>query len=99
MIVAQITFSWVNAISSLVAGSLGGLGTVYGLSKWLGNLIIERRKAEYAKELEGVRDDYGWWPTSVYVCHRRCPTSARCWQMWVLVVGFPSSGLSTPSRS
>jgi hypothetical protein len=55
---AQDTFPWMSVISSLLAGSLGGLGTVYGLSKWLGNLIIERRKVDYAKELEGVKADY-----------------------------------------
>lgn len=48
----------ITAVESLVAGALGGLGTVYGLSKWLGSLWLERQKSQYAKELEGVKTQY-----------------------------------------
>jgi hypothetical protein len=43
---------WLKAIEGLVTGALGGLATVYGLSKWLGNLWLEKQKAKYSKELE-----------------------------------------------
>ena len=48
----------ITAAESLVTGALGGLGTVYGLSRWLGNLWLEKRKSEYSKEIESVKAEY-----------------------------------------
>lgn len=36
---------WLTAIGSLATGALGGLGTVYGLSRYLGDLWLEKQKA------------------------------------------------------
>lgn len=47
---------WLTAIESLVAGALGGLGTVYGLSRFLGNLWLEKQKARYSIELEEFKN-------------------------------------------
>jgi hypothetical protein len=35
---------------------LGGVGTIYGLSKWLGSMWLEKQKARYSKELEEFKD-------------------------------------------
>jgi hypothetical protein len=47
---------WLTAIESLAAGVLGGLGTVYGLSRFLGNLWLEKQKARYSIELEEFKN-------------------------------------------
>src|SRR5437870_5133792 len=47
---------WVTALGNLAAGALGGMGTVYGLSKWLGSMWLEKQKARYSKELEEFKD-------------------------------------------
>jgi maltooligosyltrehalose synthase len=47
---------WLTAIESLAAGALGGLGTVYGLSRFLGNLWLEKQKARYSIELEEFKN-------------------------------------------
>jgi anion-transporting ArsA/GET3 family ATPase len=47
---------WPTTIESLVTGALGGLGTVYGLSRFLGNMWLEKQKARYSKELEDFKN-------------------------------------------
>jgi hypothetical protein len=48
---------WVTAIEGLVTGALGGLGTVYGLSRFLGNMWLEKQKSRYSKELEEFKNE------------------------------------------
>jgi hypothetical protein len=48
---------WVTALENLAGGALGGLATVYGLSKWLGAMWLEKQKARYSKELEEFKDN------------------------------------------
>jgi len=48
---------WITVIESLVGGVLGGSATVFGLSRLLGELWLEKQKARYTKELEEFRND------------------------------------------
>lgn len=47
---------WITALENLATGALGGLATVYGLSRWLGNVWLEKQKAKYSQELEQFKD-------------------------------------------
>jgi hypothetical protein len=47
---------WVTALENLAGGALGGIATVYGLSRWLGAMWLEKQKARYSKELEEFKD-------------------------------------------
>lgn len=47
---------WITTIENFVTGALGGTVSVFGLSRYLGNLWLEKQKARYSKELEGFKD-------------------------------------------
>jgi hypothetical protein len=46
---------WITALENLIGGALGGMAIVFGLSKWLGTMWLEKQKARYSKELEGFK--------------------------------------------
>jgi hypothetical protein len=48
--------NWMTALEAIVTGALGGIGAVFGLSRFLGNLWIERQKATYSRELEELKN-------------------------------------------
>lgn len=48
---------WRTVVESVVAGALGGSAAVLGLSRFLGDLWLEKQKARYSKELEEFRDN------------------------------------------
>lgn len=48
--------NWMTALEAIVTGALGGIGAVFGLSRLLGNLWIERQKATYSRELEELKN-------------------------------------------
>ena len=48
---------WLTLIGSFVGGALGGSAVVFGLSRFLGDLWLEKQKSRYGKELEEFRDD------------------------------------------
>lgn len=48
---------WLSVIESVVGGALGGSAAVFGLSRFLGNLWLEKQKSRYNKELEEFRDN------------------------------------------
>jgi len=47
---------WITALESLLTGALGGTAIVLGLSRWLGNVWLEKQKAQYNKELEEFKN-------------------------------------------
>ncbi len=47
---------WITALEGFVTGTLGGVAAVFGLSKYLGELWLERQKVQYSKELEEFKD-------------------------------------------
>ncbi|HEV7674577.1 MAG TPA: hypothetical protein VGQ12_08605 [Candidatus Angelobacter sp.] len=47
---------WVTALENLIGGALGGMAIVFGLSKWLASMWLEKQKARYSKELEEFKD-------------------------------------------
>jgi hypothetical protein len=47
---------WITTFESLATGALGGLGTVYWLSGYLGRIWLEKQKAAYSKELEEFKN-------------------------------------------
>jgi hypothetical protein len=47
---------WLTIVGSVVGGALGGSAAVFGLSRFLGDLWLEKQKARYSKELEEFRD-------------------------------------------
>lgn len=49
---------WLTALENLAGGALGGIATVYGLSRWLGAMWLEKQKARYNKELEEFKDGF-----------------------------------------
>jgi hypothetical protein len=44
--------SWTTLIDGIAGGALGGIGTVFALSRWLGSVWLEKQKAGYSKKLE-----------------------------------------------
>jgi hypothetical protein len=51
--------AWLKAGEVILGGALGGTATVFGLSRWLGEVwlgrILEKEKAKYAKEVEKLK--------------------------------------------
>jgi hypothetical protein len=47
---------WITTLESLAINVLGGLATVYGLSRYLGLIWLERQKAAYGKEFEEFKN-------------------------------------------
>jgi len=47
---------WLSIVESVAGGALGGSVAVLGLSRFLGDLWLEKQKSQYSKELEGFRD-------------------------------------------
>jgi hypothetical protein len=54
--------SWAGIVEGLFGGIAGAIGTVFGLSRWLGKVwagrILEGEKQEYRKELEQIKAQY-----------------------------------------
>jgi len=48
---------WLRLLVSAIAGAVGGTATVFGLSKFLGDLWLEKQKSRYSKELEEFRNN------------------------------------------